>query len=352
MIDVRTTTSTTTTLSPSTTSSPYCLPATSTTSVSSSASVSPVEMNQNTISHQMSLEIQDESQVPLLMIETDNKKDSEEISQYNPMLHEKLENVFQEFDGKSDYDEPSSNSNNLDENSTRNSLDDETDKLASSSSESQQKTPTKPTCSSNKVSGPKILFEIQSEDGFTYKSTSITEIWEKVFETVQLARKAHGLMPLPEGRLSEMTGDQMLGLKTNALKYLLEQLPGVEKCSKYTPKYHKSSSTGTSSMASSTATSTSAVSMNNNFSSSSSHSSNSNLSSASSILSTSMTSLNQYLLSDSDELLFENIYGAARFEPFSSRSEYDMFSWLASRHRKQPMPVVFQNQNEENLVLR
>lgn len=89
---------------------------------------------------------------------------------------------------------------------------------------SREKTPTSTT--SSKVSGPKLLFEIQSQDGFTYKSTSISEIWEKLFETVQLARKAHGLMPLPEGRLNEMTGEQMLGLKTNALKYLLEQLPG------------------------------------------------------------------------------------------------------------------------------
>lgn len=93
---------------------------------------------------------------------------------------------------------------------------------------SREKTPTNST--SSKVSGPKLLFEIQSQDGFTYKSTSISEIWEKLFETVQLARKAHGLMPLPEGRLNEMTGEQMLGLKTNAMKYLLEQLPG-EYCS-------------------------------------------------------------------------------------------------------------------------
>lgn len=108
----------------------------------------------------------------------------------------------------------------------------------------REKTPA--SNSSNKVCGPKILFEIQSQDGFTYKSTSISEIWEKLFETVQLARKAHGLMPLPEGRLNEMTGDQLLGLKTNALKYLLEQLPGVEKCTRYTPKYHRGNSSASS----------------------------------------------------------------------------------------------------------
>jgi hypothetical protein len=109
---------------------------------------------------------------------------------------------------------------------------------------SREKTPT--NSSSSKICGPKILFEIQSQDGFTYKSTSISEIWEKLFETVQLARKAHGLMPLPEGRLNEMTGDQLLGLKTNALKYLLEQLPGVEKCTRYSPKYHRKNSSASS----------------------------------------------------------------------------------------------------------
>ncbi|XP_070491529.1 histone-lysine N-methyltransferase trithorax [Chironomus tepperi] len=213
---------------------------------------------------------------------------------------------------------------------------------------SREKTPTSTT--NSKSSGPKLLFEIQSQDGFTYKSTSISEIWEKLFETVQLARKAHGLMPLPEGRLNEMTGDQMLGLKTNALKYLLEQLPGVEKCTKYSPKYHRRNSS-----ASSTSSTSSFSSMNGNCSSmsgfygSSSFSSNaSNLSSNSSV---SLMSLSQYI-NDADEILYENIYGCARFEPFSTRSEYDMFSWLASRHRLPPMPVHLQSNNDEVILRR
>jgi histone-lysine N-methyltransferase MLL1 len=354
VIDVRTTTQTTTTLSPSTTTSPYLVPSTS-----SASDIQQTRM----IAQEISPVSNATSSENCLVIEEKMEEKPEE----------KLETILQEISKEKlspiDFDEPSSTSNNLDENSTRNSLDDEDSefkdpiqysKASSISTVSnimcdvqQQKSPQK--VAPAKVTGPKILFEIQSEDGFTYKSTSITEIWEKLFETVQLARKAHGLMPLPEGRLSEMTGDQMLGLKTNALKYLLEQLPGVEKCSKYTPKYHKSSSVGSSSVASSTATSaTSMATYNNNFSSISSNSSNSNsnLSSASSVLSASMSSLNQYLLSDSDEMLFENIYGAARFEPYSSRSEYDMFSWLASRHRKQPVPVIVPNQNEENLIMR
>ncbi|XP_065073296.1 histone-lysine N-methyltransferase trithorax [Ochlerotatus camptorhynchus] len=155
-----------------------------------------------------------------------------------------------------------------------------------------------------KSNSPKLLYEIQSQDGFTYKSTSIVEIWDKLFEAVQIARKAHGLQPLPEGQLEEMAGVQMLGLKTNAIRYLLEQLPGVEKCSQYKPQYHKKlASDGCPNGGAPVAS----------------------------------------IYADYFDDIKENPFGAARCEPYSSRSEYDMFSWLASRHRKQPMPVVAQN---------
>lgn len=160
-----------------------------------------------------------------------------------------------------------------------------------------------------KSTGPKMLYEIQSQDGFTYKSTSISEIWEKVFETVQVARKAHGLTPLPEGPLADMCGHQMLGLKTNALKYLLEQLPGVEKCTKYQPKYHKKPQSTMSGAASSG------------------------------------------YCSDTEELK-ENVYGAARCEGYSKRSDYDMFSWLASRHRKQPIQIIVPQNVDIELIPR
>ncbi|KAJ6635818.1 Histone-lysine N-methyltransferase trithorax [Pseudolycoriella hygida] len=160
-----------------------------------------------------------------------------------------------------------------------------------------------------KSSGPKMLYEIQSQDGFTYKSTSISDIWEKVFEAVQVARKAHGLTALPEGPLADMCGHQMLGLKTNALKYLLEQLPGVEKCKKYQPKYHKKPQSTLSGAASSG------------------------------------------YCSDTEELK-ENAYGAARCEGYSKRSDYDMFSWLASRHRKQPIQIVIPQMVDMELIPR
>lgn len=148
-----------------------------------------------------------------------------------------------------------------------------------------------------KATGPRLLYEIQSEDGFTYKSTSISEIWEKLFEAVQIARKAHGLSHLPVGPLADMCGYQMMGLKTNALKYLLEQLPGVERCSNYLPVYHKRAESTIS-----------------------------------------HTSSSGYW-SDCDEILKENVNGTARCERYKGRSEYDMFGWLASRHRKQPVQI-------------
>lgn len=157
-----------------------------------------------------------------------------------------------------------------------------------------QRAPKEPNAA--KVTGPRLLYEIQSQDGFTYKSTSITEIWEKLFEAVQIARKAHGLSPLPVGPLADMCGYQMIGLKTNALKYLLEQLPGVERCSKYTPTYHKRAES-TVSQASSSG-----------------------------------------YWSDCEDIK-ENANGTARCEKYKGRSEYDMFSWLASRHRKQPIQI-------------
>uniref|UniRef100_A0A182JPS8 Histone-lysine N-methyltransferase trithorax n=1 Tax=Anopheles christyi TaxID=43041 RepID=A0A182JPS8_9DIPT len=166
---------------------------------------------------------------------------------------------------------------------------------------------------------PKLLYEIQSQDGFTYKSTSIAEIWDKLFEAVQIARRAHGLAALPEGQLKEMAGVQMLGLKTNAIRYLLEQLPGVEKCAQYSPLYHKKQAGGMGGPG------VGGVGLGGNG------------------MGTNGLHHGSSEYADYFEDLQENPHGTARSEPYSSRSEYDMFSWLASRHRKQPMPIVAQN---------
>lgn len=161
----------------------------------------------------------------------------------------------------------------------------------------------------SKATGPRLLYEIQSQDGFTYKSTSITEIWEKLFEAVQIARKAHGLSPLPVGPLADMCGFQMMGLKTNALKYLLEQLPGVERCKNYSPIYHKRAESSASQASSSG------------------------------------------YWSDCEEIK-ENANGTARCERYKGRSEFDMFGWLASRHRKQPIQICAPVSNETEIIVR
>ncbi|TMW53823.1 hypothetical protein DOY81_001108 [Sarcophaga bullata] len=192
--------------------------------------------------------------------------------------------------------------------------------------------PQPPARAPKRLMGPHMLYEIQSEDGFTYKSSSITEIWEKVFEAVQVARRANGLSPLPEGPLADMSGVQMIGLKTNALKYLIEQLPGVEKCNKYTPKYHRKnglSSPHTNSISSCSISSSSSM--------------NGNASVAASL----DTDSNSMDYTSDQEDLNENLYECARLEPYSKRSEYDMFSWLASRHRKQPVQVFVQPSDNE-----
>ncbi|XP_067634471.1 histone-lysine N-methyltransferase trithorax isoform X2 [Eurosta solidaginis] len=192
--------------------------------------------------------------------------------------------------------------------------------------------PAPPQRDPKKISGPHLLYEIQSEDGFTYKSTSIADIWEKVFEAVQVARRAHGLSPLPEGPLADMAGVQMMGLKTNALKYLIEQLPGVERCTKYTPKYHKR--TGSNVFVAATNSSNTTTASNGANASPTRTAGNCDLA----------TALDYN--SDQEELQ-ENPFDCVRCEPYHTRSEYDMFSWLASRHRKQPIQVFVQPSDTE-----
>nr|CAD7591676.1 unnamed protein product [Timema genevievae] len=132
---------------------------------------------------------------------------------------------------------------------------------------------------------PNVTYEIHSQDGFVCKSSSITEVWQKVFEAVQEARKAHKMPPLPRNPFDgTVNGLQMLGLKHNGLRYLVEQLPGAARCFKYKPRFHKQPPIGV----------------------------------------------------DKESRPCENLSGCARAERFKTRSPYDMFGWLASRHRKPP----------------
>ncbi|RZF40075.1 hypothetical protein LSTR_LSTR002478 [Laodelphax striatellus] len=141
--------------------------------------------------------------------------------------------------------------------------------------------------STKKSTSPKIVFEINSQDGFSYSSSCLEEAWEKVFEAVQTARLSRDLPPLPKNPFRSVnTNLKMLGLDNNSLKYILEQIPGVRKCVKYRPKYHKK---------------------------------------------------DRHLLDTQQrEKERRNESGCARSEPFAGRNKYDMFSWLASRHRRPP----------------
>lgn len=176
--------------------------------------------------------------------------------------------------------------------------------------------------------GPKLYFEIESQDGFTYRSTSINDVWAKVFEGVQASRKAYGLCSLPEGPLGDMGGFQMLGLKANPLRYLLEQLPGVEVLKKYQPKYHQMGTNGFGGGGPGAPGIGGGKEGNG----------------LSLLYQTNGNPVFNYGGgADVYEELKENPFGAARCEAYCGRSEYDMFSWLASRHRKQPAHVMVQS---------
>ena len=86
-------------------------------------------------------------------------------------------------------------------------------------------------------------------------------------------------------------GYQMLGLTHSAISYLIEQLPGAKNAEQYILKHHEKS--------------------------------------------------------EKAEIEIETTSGCARGEPFKDRKPLDMFSWLASKHRKRPN---FYENNDENDV--
>ncbi|KAB0800971.1 hypothetical protein PPYR_05325 [Photinus pyralis] len=128
-----------------------------------------------------------------------------------------------------------------------------------------------------------IVYKVEAQDGFNCSSTSITELWNKVFQAVQAARLANNMAPLPSGSINMKGGFHVLGLNTNGLKYLIEQLPDAGKCSKYKPIFHT-------------------LSFQNEF---------------------------------DDDSTIQHTYGAARCLPYQRTHEpSDLFGWLASKHRK------------------
>ncbi|XP_059477073.1 histone-lysine N-methyltransferase trithorax [Neocloeon triangulifer] len=138
-----------------------------------------------------------------------------------------------------------------------------------------------------------VQFKIQSSDGFITTAHNVSQAWQNIFDAVQTARKAYNLTPLPYNPFS-LSGQQMTGLGQDPIKYLIEQLPGVAKCTDYTPKFHNSS---------------------------------------------------QKKIKRQPVLQPKlNTTGCARTEPYKQRNPYDMFGWLASEHRKPPSMPLAENE--------
>ncbi|XP_076592183.1 histone-lysine N-methyltransferase 2A isoform X5 [Chaetodon auriga] len=121
-----------------------------------------------------------------------------------------------------------------------------------------------------------IIFEICSEDGFHIRCESIEEAWKSLTDKVQEARSNARLKELSfEG----VNGLRMLGVVHEAVVFLLEQLYGSRHCRSYRFRFHKPEET--------------------------------------------------------DEPPI-NPHGSARAEINHRRSVFDMFNFLASKHRQPP----------------
>ncbi|XP_061728766.1 histone-lysine N-methyltransferase trithorax [Cydia pomonella] len=153
----------------------------------------------------------------------------------------------------------------------------------------QKSTPEPP-----KDDGPKLIYEVTSEDGFNYSSTSLTDLWAKVIEAVQNARKQSGLPLIQYNLPSTLSGAHLLGLNNNALKYLIEQLPGASRCTKYKLRQGRP-----------------------------------------------LNSWDNDL--DLSEGFKESPWGSARTGPIARKASHDMFSWMASPFREEPPPLTSQD---------
>uniref|UniRef100_A0A3Q0R0M0 Histone-lysine N-methyltransferase n=1 Tax=Amphilophus citrinellus TaxID=61819 RepID=A0A3Q0R0M0_AMPCI len=136
-----------------------------------------------------------------------------------------------------------------------------------------------------------IIFEICSEDGFHIRCESIEEAWKSLTDKVQEARSNARLKKLSfEG----VNGLRMLGVVHEAVVFLLEQLYGTRHCRSYRFRFHKPEET--------------------------------------------------------DEPPI-NPHGSARAEVHHRRSVFDMFNFLASKHR-QPPEYRPQEDDDEEVQLR
>ncbi|XP_053307542.1 histone-lysine N-methyltransferase 2B [Spea bombifrons] len=139
-----------------------------------------------------------------------------------------------------------------------------------------------------KKSGPHLRFEIISEDGFYVQSDSAEGAWKAVLEKVQEAR---GVGRLRHLSYSGLSGARMLGIRHDAVLFLLEQLIGAERCRGYKFLFHPQEV--------------------------------------------------------EEEELPTNPSGCARSEFYVRKSTFDMFNFLASQHRTLPEIGPCEEEEEE-----
>ncbi|XP_018427197.1 PREDICTED: histone-lysine N-methyltransferase 2B [Nanorana parkeri] len=141
----------------------------------------------------------------------------------------------------------------------------------------------------SKKGRPHLRFEIISEDGFYTHSYSAEGAWKAVVEKVQEARSAARLRQLSFS--AGLSGARMLGVQHDAVLFLLEQLLGAERCRGYNFHFHPQEV--------------------------------------------------------DEEVLLVNPTGCARSEYYVRKCTFDMFNFLASRHRTLPEMCAYEEEEEE-----
>ncbi|VDI41524.1 histone-lysine N-methyltransferase MLL1 [Mytilus galloprovincialis] len=140
--------------------------------------------------------------------------------------------------------------------------------------------------------GAHLMFEITSDDGFSCKAETMEEAWQQVTERVQDARTTARLKHLS---CASVHGVNMFGVNHNAVLYLLEQLYGAQLCRNYKFRYQ------------------------------------------------------QYTVTEDEEEPVVNPTGSIRSEPYQSRKEFDIFSFLMSQYRRLPEMDLSDANSEMNL---
>ncbi|CAI9554324.1 unnamed protein product, partial [Staurois parvus] len=136
-----------------------------------------------------------------------------------------------------------------------------------------------------------LLFEISSDDGFQISSNSIEEAWKSLTDKVQEARSNARLKQLSFAGVNAL---KMLGIIHDAVVFLVEQLYGANRCRRYKFRFHHPAG---------------------------------------------------------EEEPPLNPHGSARAEVYHRKSTFDMFNFLASKHR-QPPEYKPNEEDEEEVQLK